>query len=132
MTTEATRIGLLSDIHANAVALNAALDDIEPVDALVCAGDIVGYGPSPQTCIDMVREREIPTVVGNHDREVVRGMTWESGDEYARRVLSADDIAWLGELPRELRLFDERVKIVHDHLTNKTGTQNQPTLRQHF
>ncbi|NLV08181.1 YfcE family phosphodiesterase [Haloarcula rubripromontorii] len=115
MTTEATRIGLLSDIHANAVALNTVLDDMEPVDALVCAGDIVGYGPSPQACLDMVRERDIPTVVGNHDREVVRGMTWESGDEYARRVLSADDIAWLGELPRELRLFDERVKIVHDH-----------------
>jgi putative phosphoesterase len=115
MTPEATRIGLLSDIHANAVALNAVLDDMEPVDALVCAGDIVGYGPSPQVCIDMVRDRDIPAVVGNHDREVVRGMTWESGDEYARRVLSADDIAWLGELPRELRLFDERVKIVHDH-----------------
>ena len=38
---EATRIGLLSDIHANAVALRAVLDDMEPVNALVCAGDIV-------------------------------------------------------------------------------------------
>ncbi|MDQ2074719.1 metallophosphoesterase family protein [Haloarcula sp. H-GB4] len=112
--TETTRIGLLSDIHANAVALRAVLDDMEPVDALVCAGDIVGYGPSPQACLHMIRDREIPTVVGNHDREVVRGMTWESGDEYARRVLSADDIEWLGDLPRELRLFDERLKIVHD------------------
>ncbi len=46
--TEATRIGLLSDIHANAVALRAVLDDMEPVDALLCAGDIVGYGPSPK------------------------------------------------------------------------------------
>ncbi|TQR21868.1 hypothetical protein C9J85_18045 [Haloferax sp. wsp5] len=62
--TEATRIGLLSDIHANAVALRAVLDDMEPVDALLCAGDIVGYGPSPKACLNMVRDRSIPTVVG--------------------------------------------------------------------
>jgi putative phosphoesterase len=115
MTTDATRIGVLSDIHGNAVALNAVLDDMESVDALVCAGDIVGYGPSPQPCLHMVRDRGIPTVVGNHDRAVASGTAWESGDEYARRVLSSDDIAWLEDLPRERRLFDERLKMVHDH-----------------
>lgn len=115
MSDEATRIGLLSDIHGNAVALKTVLDDMGPVDALVCAGDIVGYGPSPEECLHMVRERDIPTVVGNHDREVVRGMTWESGDEYARRTLSTEEIEWLADLPRELRLFDGRLKVVHDH-----------------
>ena len=110
-----TRIGLLSDIHGNAVALNAVLDDMGPVDALVCAGDVVGYGPSPETCLAAVRDRAVPTVAGNHDRAVVDGLTWEPGDEYARRVLSAPDIEWLGDLPRELRLFDGRLKAVHDH-----------------
>jgi predicted phosphodiesterase len=88
VSTETTRVGLLSDIHGNAVALEAVLEDIGSVDAIVCAGDTVGYGPSPGQCVKMVRDRELPTVRGNHDRAVVRGQPYESGDQYASRNLS--------------------------------------------
>lgn len=64
------RVGLVSDIHANRVAFEAVLDDMPSVDHLVCAGDVVGYNPSPAECVETVREREIPTVLGNHDRAV--------------------------------------------------------------
>lgn len=117
-----TRIGVLSDIHANAVALRAVLADIESVDALVCAGDIVGYGPSPEQCVSMIRDRDIPTVQGNHDRAVMNGQPHESGDEYAYDTLSNDAIAWLRTLPESHRLFDDRLKIVHNHPDpNKQG-----------
>jgi putative phosphoesterase len=115
MTEHPTRIGLLSDIHGNAIALEAVLDDMGAVDAVVCAGDIVGYGPSPGQCIDRIRERDVPTVEGNHDRAVVNGQPYESGDQYARRTLSEETQAWLSGLPRERVLFDRRLKVVHDH-----------------
>lgn len=119
MTTQPTRVGLISDIHGNAVALEAVLEDMGTVDALVCAGDIVGYGPSPGACLDIVRNREIPTVAGNHDRAVVRGQPYESGDEYAQQTLSEAALAWLSELPRERLLFDGSLKVIHDHPTER-------------
>jgi putative phosphoesterase len=115
MTAQPSRVGLVSDIHGNAVALEAVLEDMGPVDALVCAGDIVGYGPSPGLCVEMVRERSIPTVTGNHERAVVNGQPYESGDAYAAETLSAETLEWLEALPRERRLFDGRLKVVHDH-----------------
>lgn len=115
MTDQPTRVGLISDIHGNAVALAAVLEDMGSVDALVCAGDIVGYCPSPGRCLAMVRNRDIPTVEGNHDRAVLRGRPDGSGDEYARRTLSEDALAWLEQLPRERLLFGGLVKVVHDH-----------------
>lgn len=108
-------IGLLSDVHANLVALEAVLDDMDDVDALVCAGDVVGYGPSPERCLEMLRHRDIPTVMGNHDRAVVAGWGYEAGDEYAVRVLGDDQLDWLESLPRSRTLFDGQVRVVHDH-----------------
>lgn len=115
MSPAATRVGLLSDIHGNAVALEAVLEDMGAVDAIVCAGDTVGYGPSPGPCVETVRDRELPTVQGNHDRAVVNGRPYESGDQYASRNLSEETLKWLDSLPRERLLFDGRLKIVHDH-----------------
>ncbi|MFC6721580.1 metallophosphoesterase family protein [Halobacteriaceae archaeon SHR40] len=115
MTDESTRVGLISDVHGNAVALEAVLDDMGAVDTVVCAGDIVGYGPSPEECLDTVRGRDIPTVEGNHERAVVAGRPYESGDRYAWKTLSESDLQWLEARPRERLLFDGRLKVVHDH-----------------
>jgi predicted phosphodiesterase len=60
--------GLLSDIHANLEALEAVLADLGDVDAFLCLGDIVGYGPDPGPCVDRVRELpNLTCVAGNHD-----------------------------------------------------------------
>lgn len=60
---------ILSDVHANAVALKAVLADCteRKVDEIVCLGDIVGYGPDPAECLDLIRERCAWTLCGNHD-----------------------------------------------------------------
>lgn len=65
----AVRIAVISDVHANLYALEAVLREIdrEPPDAVWCLGDTVGYGPRPNECCDLVRERADPVLIGNHD-----------------------------------------------------------------
>ncbi|EMA55112.1 metallophosphoesterase family protein [Halococcus salifodinae] len=115
------QVGVVSDIHANRVALDAVFEDMPPVDGLVCAGDVVGYNPWPGDCVDRVREREIPTVMGNHDRAVASGTAFafngmaRAGVEYAREALIDDQQDWLDSLPDERTVFDGQVKIVHGH-----------------
>jgi len=135
------RVGLLSDIHGNRVALDAVREDMPAVDALVCAGDIVGYNPWPADCVAWVRgqrghqtagsespddeqrnrEQPVPTVMGNHDRAVAGSSSFRfnsqagAGVRYAREQLSEDDIEWLAGLPDQRRLLDGRLKVVHGH-----------------
>lgn len=60
---------IISDIHANAEALRAVLADIDGrgIDRIICLGDIIGYGPDPLECVDLVRERCEWSLMGNHD-----------------------------------------------------------------
>jgi diadenosine tetraphosphatase ApaH/serine/threonine PP2A family protein phosphatase len=61
---------VLSDIHANLEALTAVLADIDRlgVERVLCLGDLVGYGPDPVACIDLVRRRCEVVVMGNFDQ----------------------------------------------------------------
>jgi predicted phosphodiesterase len=62
------RYGIISDIHANIEALEVVLKRLKDVDAYICLGDIVGYGPDPDPCVDIVRALPgLKCVVGNHD-----------------------------------------------------------------
>jgi predicted phosphodiesterase len=67
------RVAVISDIHSNLPALQAVLEDVdrEAPDELWCLGDIVGYGPSPNECVDLVRERAALSLCGNHDLAVL-------------------------------------------------------------
>jgi diadenosine tetraphosphatase ApaH/serine/threonine PP2A family protein phosphatase len=60
---------VISDIHANAEALKSVLADIDRrgVTRIICLGDIVGYGPDPLECVDLVRQRCAWALMGNHD-----------------------------------------------------------------
>lgn len=115
------QIGVISDIHANKVALDAVFDDMPPVDAVICAGDIVGYNPWPSACIDRIRERGIPTVMGNHDRLVATNRNFhgnsmaQAGVTYAQSILSQGELDWLRALPTEQWHFDDRVRVAHGH-----------------
>jgi diadenosine tetraphosphatase ApaH/serine/threonine PP2A family protein phosphatase len=68
-----------------------------------------------------MREREIPTVMGNHDRAVASSTPFafnsmaQAGVEYARDNLDEEALAWLANLPAERLLFDGSVKVVHGH-----------------
>jgi predicted phosphodiesterase len=61
---------LISDIHGNLEALTAVLADIakQSVDEILCLGDVVGYGPNPCECLDLVMKKCRLTIMGNHDQ----------------------------------------------------------------
>lgn len=64
---------IISDIHANVDALNVVLEDIgqRNVDRIICLGDIIGYGPNPLECLDLVMQRCDFAMMGNHDFAVL-------------------------------------------------------------
>lgn len=63
---------VISDIHANLEALQAVLEDIrtQGVTKICCLGDIVGYGPDPCECLDIVLDCADIVILGNHDQAV--------------------------------------------------------------
>ena len=115
------RIGVIADVHANIVALEAVFEAMPDVDAVVCAGDVVGYNPWPGACVDALVERGVHSVLGNHDRMLVTGANFagnemaRAGITHARETLGDDQRAWLAGLPPERRLFDGRLRLVHGH-----------------
>lgn len=84
------RILVLSDIHANAVALESVLDHAKDrYDKVWCLGDVVGYGPSPNECIEMVQEIADVCVIGNHDWAVLdrNGISVDDFNPMARHAV---------------------------------------------
>ena len=63
------KFAVLSDIHSNLEALQVVLDDAQQQKCtnFVCLGDIVGYGANPSECLELIRQLDCPTVMGNHD-----------------------------------------------------------------
>jgi len=66
-------LAIISDIHSNTTALAAVLADIgeRNVEQIYCLGDVVGYGPEPEACLDMIIEKSSVALMGNHDYAVV-------------------------------------------------------------
>lgn len=107
------RYGILSDVHSNLEALQAVIAEIDAVgiDALLCLGDIVGYGPSPNECCDLLRQRGVVAIAGNHDEAAATGTGAErfnpmAGEAIAwtREQLTEENRAYLAGLPRERRV----------------------------
>jgi diadenosine tetraphosphatase ApaH/serine/threonine PP2A family protein phosphatase len=61
------RVAILSDVHSNLAALQAVLADLPPFDEVWCLGDIVGYGPDPNECLETVFALPHVAIAGNHD-----------------------------------------------------------------
>ncbi len=101
------RWGLISDVHANATALKAVLEDLDrhDVERVLCAGDVVGYYPFPNETIEMLRGRRIISIRGNHDRSVLHVDTSRlnplAGDAvlWTASHLSEESRRYLGSLP---------------------------------
>ncbi len=93
------RILLLADIHANIVALETVLSHAPGYDAVWCLGDVVGYGPAPNECVERVRGLNPLLITGNHDQAVLGNVPLKPFSEDARRSLE-----WtIGELRPEHR-----------------------------
>jgi diadenosine tetraphosphatase ApaH/serine/threonine PP2A family protein phosphatase len=108
------RYAILSDIHANLEALTAVLTDAAGVtDAVLCLGDIVGYGADPEACVDLVGERAQAVVAGNHEYGVIGRMDLGWFNTYARAAvewtatrLDREHHAWLTSLPLKTEVDD--------------------------
>lgn len=105
------RYAIISDVHSNLESLERAFALIAPEDVLVCLGDVVGYGPNPNECVRMIRERAKHAVLGNHDLAALENFGVEYFNDAARAaiawtqgVLSDENRAWMNELSYELRL----------------------------
>ncbi|MCH8192260.1 MAG: metallophosphoesterase family protein [Chloroflexi bacterium] len=105
------RVAIISDIHSNLSALNAVLSDADRrgVDELWCLGDIVGYGPEPRECLEIVRRRAGLCLSGNHDMGVVGKVSLAEFNPYAAaankwtaQVMEEEELAHLGSLPAKL------------------------------
>jgi diadenosine tetraphosphatase ApaH/serine/threonine PP2A family protein phosphatase len=112
---------IISDIHANLEALTAVFSEIDRrgITEVICLGDVIGYGPNPMECLDIVRQRCRVTLMGNHDFAVLyEPYNFNSGAEQAsfwtRQQFEDDSDAarradrWkhLGSLPVKYRTSD--------------------------
>jgi predicted phosphodiesterase len=120
------RIGVLGDIHSNLEALATVVEAMqsEQVEHWVQVGDIVGYGPDPQQCLDLVRELNCTVCMGNHDAAVVGILATDYFNAYARLAiewtrgqLRPKDLSYLRQLP---------LVVEHRHYTVVHGTLDQP------
>jgi len=115
---------IISDIHANLIALEAVLTDAEhsntgKYDAVWCLGDLVGYGPNPNECVErIVQLPNLQCVLGNHDAAAVGSIAVDAFNPDARKtVLWAQDKLtpankeYLKNLPERLNL--EHITLVH-------------------
>ncbi|CAB3806703.1 metallophosphoesterase family protein [Paraburkholderia fynbosensis] len=110
------KIAALSDIHGNLAALNAVLDDVrrQGADVIVNLGDILSGPLYPSQTADRLKPLGLPTIKGNHERQLLAGDPSRMGpsDGFARHSLRDDQLAWIRELPTTLRLGDD-VLLVH-------------------
>ena len=113
-----TRVIIFGDLHANWEAL-LALQQAEPrPDAVLCLGDVVGYGPDPKRCLDAVRAGATHVIKGQHDLAVGGpastglagvgssgdGELLEASWAHTRSLLSAEDRDYLASLPKDLTI----------------------------
>jgi len=148
------KTAIISDLHSNREALEAVFVDIgkRGVDDLVCLGDVVGYGPEPEYCVDVVRKNARWCLMGNHDDALFRDASdfnphARGAVEFTRRRLhphwwSSNEKrmrwSWLKSLP--LRMAEGRFLFVHgsprdpvrEYVLSTDGILNPDKLRSIF
>lgn len=130
------RIALISDLHANAVALDAVLDDIERigVDRIICLGDVATLGPCPGAIIQRLRDLGCPCILGNHDAflldaELIHTYTEApvivEAVDWCRQQLSEDDLDFLRRFQPRLEIsLDAQATLLLFHGTPQSHMEN--------
>ena len=106
------RYGVVSDIHANLPALQAAraVLDGEGVDAYLCAGDLVGYGPHPNECVEVIADLRAVCVAGNHELMLLGRLPLHRSTRLVRQTL-----AWTQQVLRnDVRDYLARLPLLAD------------------
>ena len=106
------RYAILADIHANLAAFHAVLEDIQAkggVDQIWCLGDVVGYGPDPHECVQLLRQYDHRCVAGNHDWAAIGRIDTKSFNpeaaaaaQWTGQQLTPEDTTYLENLPLTL------------------------------
>lgn len=105
------RIAVLSDIHSNIEAFQAVVKDFEHrIDRILNLGDLVGYNASPNECIDLARDIEMLSIIGNHDQAACNPVFADKFNLYARNA-----ILWTKKnlTPENIRLLSGLEEIYH-------------------
>lgn len=114
------KIAIFSDVHSNLEALEAVIKQIEKekVDEIYCLGDIIGYGPNPNECIELVKSVTNKVVMGNHDSAVVNqtdillfNSYARESTEWTRRVIKDENYEFILDLP--LKISENDLLFVH-------------------
>lgn len=115
-------IALISDIHANLEALKAVLNSLkkEKVTEILCLGDIVGYGANPDSCIKLLRDGRILSLLGNHDyysvcNESLAGFNLDALNSiiWTRKKISNKNKDWLKTLPFNIKIDLDNRRMLH-------------------
>ncbi|HNB41058.1 MAG TPA: metallophosphoesterase family protein [Anaerolineales bacterium] len=116
------RILVVSDIHANFVAFEAVLKDAGSFDTVWCLGDVVGYGPQPNECVEQLRELHPVCLAGNHDLAVTGQVAlWDFTKDaqevifWTRHWLTQENMEWLTTLSSTPQV-EHGITIVHASL----------------
>jgi len=117
------RILVIADIHANLSALEAVLNDAGSFEQLWCLGDIVGYGPEPNECIERLQKFDLICLAGNHDLAVAgKTSLWEFSQDakdvifWTRHWLTVSNLEWLKTLSEEPITTEYKITLVHASL----------------
>lgn len=111
------RMAVISDIHGNLEAFKQVLMDIgkSNIDDMICLGDIIGYGPEPEQVVTMIKDHNIPTVMGNHELAVIDQNYLSLFNPLARKsllrtigLLSEETINFISRLQSFLIRYDCR------------------------
>lgn len=119
------RVLVISDIHSNRTALKAVLYAAGEVDQVWCLGDVVGYGPDPNECIEMLAEMDnLSCLLGNHDAAVMGVLDQTAFNEdantaiqWTRDRITRENLGFLESL--EPMLIKENVTLVHGSPRNQ-------------
>ncbi len=115
------KIGVISDPHSNITALEAVVEDMPEVDRIICAGDLVGFGPQPNELVELIKSEDILSVLGNHDHAVVEEKYSSLGDRaervarWTRAKLKEDNFDFLKKLNTIEELVEEDYEIFLAH-----------------
>ncbi|MDF1523785.1 MAG: metallophosphoesterase family protein [Trueperaceae bacterium] len=127
-------IGLISDVHANVVALEAALGALERAGAgtVVCLGDLVGYGPAPNETLDLLQSEHVLCCLGDADERIAFDFAKRDGRkgvadatlQWTRGVIEPHHVEWLRTLPVQRRIETPagRMRVFH-------GSEDDPGAR---
>jgi predicted phosphodiesterase len=121
------RVLVVSDIHANLAALTAVLEHAGKVNAVWCLGDVIGYGPDPNECVELIREQHnLVCLLGNHDAASIGEMSVASFNFEARQAVEWTQSVLKNE-NREFLLERPLISIIGD-VTLAHGSPRQPVF----